>query len=107
MTKENRVKICILSLARDYIEDGDVEYVCFAIEEAADSTPGGWDLGLDLIDDIQAVFTRANLPLGCSVEVWLNQVHGIPQEQLTPKNMRDYRIRWLTRWIQDLENTER
>lgn len=117
MTKENRAKISILISilvrARSLIQQEKEEYVCLAIEEAS----GGWQdarrgidracAGADLINEINKAFARAGVPQSSPVESWLTVVHGVDRELLTPKNMRDYRIRWLTQWIHDLENTDR
>ena len=117
MTKENRVKISILISilvrARSLIQQEKEEYVCLAIEEAA----GGWQdqrrgierarLGADLVNEINGAFARAGVPRSSPVESWLTVVHGVDRDLMTPENMRDYRVRWLTKWIHDLENTDR
>ena len=115
MTKENRVKISILISilvrARSLIQQGKEEYVCLAIEEAS----GGWHAarrgidracaGADLIKEINEAFVRAGVPQSSPVESWLTTVHGVDRDLMTPSRMRDYRVRWLTQWIHDLEHS--
>jgi hypothetical protein len=93
-----RKEVEILSLVRKYIEDDQVSYLCIGIMQVTPRHYMYIDAArclLDYIDDALCPFH--------TLEEWLQFNGKIPKRQLTKKNLKAYRLRYIDHLIEEFQ----
>lgn len=103
--EEQKAGLRLLKKARTKIKNKTQDYVCVALTASRRvAGEGGWvnyldtDVATKLRQEI-----RVRMNFRTFVDQWLEHVKGIPYQQLTSKNMREYRLRWIDSMIKELE----
>ena len=96
MNKSNGMwveRVRLLKKAKKKIQSGKSSFICFAIGGV------GGECKLDVIK-LKAEIRRRLYPY-YFLETWLECDVGIKCEELTNKNMREYRLRWIDALIKE------
>lgn len=94
-----QTKIDVLREARRYLIEGETTWICNALNAAGRLNENTFEIQAS--NSIIASLERS-LNGWSSVELWLNDEHGVPFEDLTLERMLEYCLRWIDEMITNL-----
>ena len=97
MNRESE-EVLLLRRARRYLRAGYGKGLCTALRRAYE-----YDCSESQRRAYNALSSRVSKSIAgyTFAEGWLHNIHGVPAEQLTYKNMREYRLRWVNALIKE------